>query len=376
MSALQKRITGLKTEVKLLENAQKEIDRLKKELETSKRRNGVLNTTLKKYEDSNRSLKKARPNGGAFIVQQGIEKHFARLGIDYKIFSLVFDADDVLLTGSIVLMQLIGEWWLSDIDLVVSSDSLEDVLEFFQEEYKIDFEEVDKDVYFEAILKDKFYKDTRLFKGFLNGVKVDIIVASKETTPRKIVKCFDFAFCRNYFNGVDITCIDCKSVRTKTCQVFSGGDYKYSNARIEKYRLRGFVVNKMATTPTASKTALKFKTVTKKHMKKYATSSDDFTDDTDPFESEPTCAKCNVSFCPCHCGVVARQCVCQIKAAPEKEESTVQMPPVLCKMCDHYHKLCGCAKSSAEEYCTCECVQEDDLTFESDDDHPSKKEIV
>lgn len=191
---------------------------------------------LRDIQEENETLRKKvskvllpKLGGTHMIVRMCFLKHFKRFGIDYDVFEKIF-SKDVVLSGSVVLMQLVGERWFSDIDLVITQSSLQNVQGFLMHNYG---------VYIDKVEQEDYPKHTELYRGKHHcGVSIDVIVVSGDFSIADVVKTFDLSFCRNYFDGTEVVCFDEKSVATKT-HIGMNIAQQY---RIDKYRQRGFTV--------------------------------------------------------------------------------------------------------------------------------------
>lgn len=232
---------------------QEELDKLSSEKKLIQH---ILNENeeLKKKVDEVESLDTSALSALNIMFEKFLEKHFKRLGLEYSKIKAIFDGKNVFLTGSIVLMGLIGEWWISDIDIVTTKASAEEVMMKLGLAYGAVFKKVDRNedsAYFKTLFNNTSFLKSELYRGELKNIKIDVIVVQDD--PIELIRTFDFRFCRNYWDGKVVHCLSPWSVRNKKHQItkesLKGLSYRemhetaeYRKSRAEKYRIRGFTI--------------------------------------------------------------------------------------------------------------------------------------
>lgn len=164
-----------------------------------------------------------RQSAAGIMFENFLKTHFKRLGVDYKAFSSIFENDNVYLTGSIILMGLVGDLWVSDIDIVVANSSFASVRKILVNMGFV-FESIPTarrgiSEYFGKVFNSDLFCKTNLWKGVCGSIKVDLIVMKKGESPIELINAFDFRFCRNYWDGKMVYCLDHWSVRHKKHQI-------------------------------------------------------------------------------------------------------------------------------------------------------------
>jgi len=169
--------------------------------------------------------------------------------MDYDLFKRIFLCEDTYLTGSTILEGLTGSQWETDLDIVTSAKMAPRVMATLQSILGYaDWKRISmKETAYSRVKHTEFGKT--ILRRFDNGkIKIDVIIMDKGQNPLEYIKSFDFRFCRNYWDGKNVFCMDAWSVKQKKHQcerekrtaVRKRGEREYSAEREQKYKRRGF----------------------------------------------------------------------------------------------------------------------------------------
>lgn len=184
-------------------------------------------------------LERARINSGKTKVSKRVHneiimaRRLRQMGIDYELIRPIFEVDNTVLSGGLVVQTMLGEFWQTDLDIFTTD--AEAVIEALQQAHPYwteDIKELSKHM---AAQYSTEYK-ARVWRGeFVKGVIVEVIeVRSIESA----IKGFDLDFCKCYFDGRNFHTYNVEALMTKTHK----GRHSIKNNRTRKYEMRGFMI--------------------------------------------------------------------------------------------------------------------------------------
>ena len=157
-------------------------------------------------------------------------------------------ASKAVISGSLILQCILDEHWNSDIDIYIygmNDFKINDLKIFEKKINKVNESDAKKIDFFDYLKSSK--NINKLIKFKLNGVPIDLIFINKPHQDY-FKENFDFDFCKNYFDGNQLTILNCDSIINKTCfYKIHNINYLINNSmfikkRFDKYKSRGFKI--------------------------------------------------------------------------------------------------------------------------------------
>lgn len=149
----------------------------------------------------------------------------------------IFKIGTTLLSGGFVLQTILGEYWHTDLDIFTTNPK-EVINELTKYCVWVTKPEILSSSYNSYNSSNKM---KNVYRGeIIKGVFIDIIECAN---PIENINNFDFDFCKCYFDG-SFHIVNPESILNKTCTVsYDKTSDKTLNLRINKYKLRGFIIN-------------------------------------------------------------------------------------------------------------------------------------